>query len=161
MLYTIKKWLDRLILSISYFLTFVLVIGALWQVFSRYVLSEPSTFTNELLRFLLVWTALLGASYAFGSNKHLALTFVKNKIKGKSWLVVSVINDVFILAFAILVLIKGGSQLVETTMTQLTPILQIPMGVVYSILPISGIIIVLYKILNIKFYAKPAEKVGE
>ncbi len=148
----IKMVLDRFILTLTTIFTFVLVAGAIWQVASRYLFNAPSTFTGELLRFLLVWTAILGATYAFGSNQHLSITFIKDKFKGKSRLSVRIINDLFILAFAILVMFKGGMEVVQTTMTQRTPILNVPMGVVYAILPVSGVLIVIYKLLLIKEY---------
>ena len=157
----IKKTLDRTILFTSSILLIVLVLGALWQVFSRYILSSPSTFTNELLGFLLVWVSLLGASYAFGSNEHLSLTFVVDKLKGKNKLLITIINDIFILVFAVLVLIKGGLEAVNMTMSQLTPVLGIQMGLVYSILPISGFIIVAYKLLDVKKYIGLPNEVGD
>lgn len=148
----IKKVLDKSILFLASTLLIVLVLGALWQVFTRYVLQSPSTFTNELLGFLLVWTSLLGACYAFGSNKHLALTFVTNKLSGKKLLIVTIINDIFVVAFSVIILLKGGMEAVNTTMSQVTPILGINKGLVYTILPLSGAIIIFYKLLAIKDY---------
>ncbi|MGV2622539.1 UNVERIFIED_CONTAM: TRAP transporter small permease [Halobacillus marinus] len=147
-----KKTLDRIILSVTTVFTIALVLGALWQVASRYLISAPSTFTGELLRFLLVWTSILGATYAFGSNQHLAITFMKNKFKGKRRLMLRIINDLFILAFALLIMVKGGMEVVSITMSQTTPILNLPMGYVYSIMPISGVLVVLYKLLLLKEY---------
>jgi|SRR5699024_2012468 len=149
-----KKVLDSTILFITSVLLVVLVLGALWQVFSRYLFSAPSTFTNELLGFLLVWTSLLGASYAVGSNQHLSLTFIKNKLEGRKGLIITIVNDLFILAFAVIVLIQGGIEAVNLTMAQTTPILEIPVGVVYLVLPISGFLTVIYKLLDIKNYKK-------
>ncbi|NGP45117.1 TRAP transporter small permease [Bacillaceae bacterium SIJ1] len=154
----IKLILDRTILGVTSLFTFVLVAGALWQVTSRYVLGAPSTVTGELLRFLLVWTAILGATYAFGTNQHLAITFLKEKFKGKSRLSIRIINDLIILAFAILIMFKGGIEVVSITMSQTTPILNIPMGYVYSILPISGILIVIYKLLLLKEYQQEMQQ---
>ncbi|MCP3027658.1 TRAP transporter small permease [Halobacillus sp. A5] len=152
MISRIKGILDRTILSVAALFTLMLFLGAIWQVISRYFLNAPSTFTEELLRFLLVWTSILGATYAFGSNQHLAITFLKNKFKGKNKLVVRIINDIFILGFAYLIMIRGGMEVVNVTMGQLTPILGIPMGVVYSILPISGVLVIIYKLLLLPEY---------
>jgi TRAP-type C4-dicarboxylate transport system permease small subunit len=157
----IKIILNRIILFIASIFLAALVIGALWQVFSRYVLGSPSTYTNELLGYLLVWTSLLGASYAFGSNEHLALTFITDKLRGKNLFVVTVINDLFILVFAVFVLIVGGLEAVNLTMSQSTPILDIPIGLLYTILPISGVIIIIYKLLSLKEYKKLSEEVGD
>lgn len=160
MVHKIKKGLDVVILSISSLLTILLVLGAVWQVTSRYVFSTPSTFTGELLRFLLVWTAILGASYAFGSNQHLAITFMKDKFKGKNRLMIRIINDLLILAFAILIMIKGGYEVVQITLTQTTPILNVPMGYVYAIVPVCGVVIVIYKLLLLTEYREEMQVKG-
>jgi TRAP-type C4-dicarboxylate transport system permease small subunit len=57
--------------------------------------------------------------------------------------------DFVILAFAILILIKGGYNLASNVMSIKTPILGISKGLVYMIGPISGVIIVIYQIMNI------------
>lgn len=157
----IKQILDSIIITFASVLLVILVLGALWQVFSRYVLSDPSTFTNELLGILLVWTSMLGATYAFGTNQHLSLTFFKNKLRGKKGLAVTIINDLFIVIFTVLVLINGGLEAVNITMSQTTPILGIPVGLAYSILPISGFLIIFYKLLDIKKYVKASDEVGD
>lgn len=46
-------------------------------------------------------------------------------------------------------MIYGGFTIVQLTMTQSTASLGIPMGVIYTIIPISGILIVIYSVLNI------------
>ena len=53
---TIDKILEwTLVVSMS-----LLVVDVLWQVFSRFILQNPSSFTEELARFLLIWVGLLG-----------------------------------------------------------------------------------------------------
>jgi|SRR5690625_5105399 len=152
LVHKVKKIIDKVLMAFASLLTVLLVLGVMWQFITRFFLNDPSMFTDELMRFLLVWTALLGATYAFGTNQHLAITFLKNKFQGIKLLVLTIIIDLITLGFAILIMIKGGFQVVGTTMSQLTPILKIPMGVIYSIVPICGIIIVIYKLLAVKEY---------
>ncbi|MFJ5763698.1 TRAP transporter small permease [Neobacillus sp. NPDC093182] len=156
---TIRSFLDKLIMFVGCVFTIIMVIGAIWQVFSRYVLGDPSTITEELLRFGLIWTTMLGASYAFGKNEHLAITGLLEKLKGQNQKAVRMVNDLFIIGFAGAVMIKGGLNIVNTTMAQLTPILQIPVGVIYSIVPISGTIIIIYQLLNMPDWLKKKEEI--
>jgi TRAP-type C4-dicarboxylate transport system permease small subunit len=65
----------------------------------------------------------------------------------------------FIIGFAGAVMIKGGLNIVATTMAQLTPILHIPVGVIYSIVPISGTIIIIYQLLNMPDWLKKKEEI--
>ncbi|GAE29470.1 TRAP transporter small permease [Halalkalibacter hemicellulosilyticus] len=145
----VKNILNKGIMIFASILTVILVCGALWQVFSRYVLNDPSVFTEELLRFLLIWVAFLGTTYAFGSNEHLAITFVKNKLRGKKKKSLQIFIDASIVFFAALILVKGGYSITISTLNQSSPILQIPMGYIYAILPVSGVLIIFYQIINV------------
>ena len=62
-------------------LSSVLVVDVLWQVFSRYVLSSPSSFTDELAGYLLIWVSLLGAAYVAGRQEHLAIDILVQRAK--------------------------------------------------------------------------------
>ena len=44
----------------------LMVVNVLWQVFSRYLLTNPSSFTDELARYLMIWIGVLGAAYLSG-----------------------------------------------------------------------------------------------
>lgn len=144
----IKKVLEVIIFNLMIIVMAILVIGAIWQVISRYCLNSPSLVTEELLRYSLIWAALIGSCYGFIKNEHMELTFIKDKFKGRKREIINVIIDLVVLSFAILVFFYGGSALVKQTWTQKTPILQLSMGVVYSILPISGILISIIKLIN-------------
>ena len=62
---------------------FVLLSVVLWQVISRYALVNPSTITEELSRFLLMWLGLFGASYTLAEKGHLAIDILPEKLTGK------------------------------------------------------------------------------
>ena len=46
-------------------------------------------------------------------------------------------------------MVYGGFTIMNLTMTQVTASLGVPMGVIYTVVPLSGILIVVYSILNI------------
>ncbi len=57
-----------------------IVLVVTWQVFSRFIIQSPSSFTEELSRFLLIWIGILGAAYAYKTKAHLGLDlFVEKK----------------------------------------------------------------------------------
>lgn len=144
----VKRWLDLLLLSVASILIIFLVLGAIWQVFTRFVLQDPSIITQEVLRFSLIWIAFIGATYAFGQDEHLALTFLRDKVKGKAHKRLRWFIDLLVIAFALFVLVIGGYEISDATMTELSPILSMPMGLIYSILPICGVFIIFYQIVN-------------
>jgi TRAP-type C4-dicarboxylate transport system permease small subunit len=134
----------------------VLVIDVLWQVFSRYLLSSPSSFTDELAGFLLIWVGVLGAAYVAGRKEHLAIDILIQKSPPARQRKLQYVIYSFILLFALSVMVVGGVILMYTRfMLQVkSAALQLPLGYVYIILPISGLIIMYYEILHIIHLSK-------
>jgi len=129
----------------------LMVFNVIWQVLTRFVLQSPSSYTEELARYLLIWLGLLGAGYCVGQKSHLAIDVVTSRFSEASRLISSLIGHTFILLFAWVVLIAGGQKLVQTTMAyrQTSAALQIPLGYVYMVLPLSGLLIAFYTILSL------------
>ena len=75
-----KKNLDKLLGGALVLLMGLIVLAVLWQVFSRYVLQNPSSVTEEIARYLLIWIGLLGAAYASGQQEHLAINILPPKL---------------------------------------------------------------------------------
>lgn len=129
----------------------ILVIDVLWQVFSRYVLAKSFSFTEELARFLLIWLSILGAVYLNAKREHLSMDFVFNKLSKSRQQKVSILGEVCIFLFALVVMIIGGMNLVYTTLYlgQLSGTMRIPLGYVYAILPLAGLLICFFSIFHI------------
>ena len=76
----VKKVLDRSLEVLVMVVMAVLVLDVLWQVFTRLVLKDPSTVTEELATFMLIWVALLGAAVALGRGAHLGIDYFVGKL---------------------------------------------------------------------------------
>lgn len=133
-----------------------MVINVLWQVFSRYILANPSSFTDELARYLMIWVGVLGAAYVAGKGNHVAITYFSEKLNSVNLKRVQIVINLTILSFAILGMFIGGVRLVYITLVlgQLSPALKIPLGVVYAVIPLSGLLIIFYKVLDLKKQAQ-------
>ena len=124
-----------------------LVAGGFWQIFSRWILGNPSTFTEEFMRYMLIWAGMIGSAYCFYKDQHLTLDLISSKAKGTSKVVLTAFIEIMILAFICYVFIFGGFKLAINS-TNASPVLHIPFKVLYSVLPISGCFIVLARILK-------------
>ena len=146
----LKKKIDKLLESMLIIILAILVLDVLWQVASRYLLSSPSTFTDELAGFLLIWVALLGAAYVSGQKQHLAIELLINKLNYKKAGILRTIINIIIALFALFVMIIGGSWLIYTRfyLGQVSSSLQLPLGYVYLVLPLSGLFIIYYSIID-------------
>lgn len=127
-----------------------LTLCVIWQVISRYILNSPSTITEELSRFLMIYTCLLGASYAVGKQKHLSIDLIFSYLSPHKKDMLIIIINIIIALFSIIIF-YGGFTLTKNTFSSLqtSPALQIKMGYIYMILPISASIIFYYSICEI------------
>ena len=145
----IKFWMDKILsIACAVLLTFMTVL-VLIQVFSRYILNSPVAFTEELVRYSLIWTGFIGAAYAFSTREHMSLTLIRDKFTGKAHTALLVVIDGLILLMAIFVFTIGGFKLAVSANREFSALLGIPRSLVYSIAPISGVFIVLAQIINI------------
>ena len=145
-----EKNLNKVLEVFLIVLMSVLVVDVLWQVISRYLLSSPSSFTDELAGFLLIWVGVLGAAYVAGRKEHLAIDIlVQRSPPARQRRLLYLIHSL-ILLFALSVMVTGGAVLVYTrfALQVKSAALQLPLGYVYSVLPISGLIIVYYEVLH-------------
>ena len=63
-LFSLKRPVDRLLETALVLLFFALFACVIIQVFTRYVLNDPSIFTEETSRLAIIWLSLLGTAYA-------------------------------------------------------------------------------------------------
>lgn len=143
-----KAQIDKIIAGFLSFLMFVITVVVLWGVFTRYVGAGQASWSEELARFLLIWIGVLGAAYVAGKREHLSLDLLKMNISPDKQQRLDKFISVLILFFAIAVLVVGGGQLIYLTQVlgQLSAAMRIPMSLVYSVIPLSGLLIVFYEI---------------
>ena len=142
--------LNRVLEVFLVILMSVLVIDVLWQVFSRYLLSSPSSFTDELAGFLLIWVGLLGAAYVAGRKEHLAIDILIQKSPPERQRKLQYLIHSLIFLFALFVMFVGGVILMYTrfVLQVKSAALQLSLGYVYIIIPISGLIIMFYEVIH-------------
>lgn len=155
----LRRIIDRLLEIGVVTVMAILVIDVLWQVFTRFILRDPSSWTEELARYLLIWVGLLGAAYAAGRRMHLALDLLPLKLQGKNRLRLEVFIELAAFAFALFALVIGGSRLVMVTLVleQTSAALEMPIGYVYLVVPISGLLIMFYSVDHIRSLLSGAE----
>lgn len=158
-----RKRVDSALFVFLVFLMAAMVLNVLWQVASRYIFQSPSNFTDELSRYLLIWVSLLGASYVAGKKLHLAIDIIPQKLEGKNERNLNILINLLVALFALFVMVWGGLNLVYITLKleQISAALNIPLGYVYLAIPLSGLFIIYYSIVNLFEKPKPREEQGE
>ncbi|WP_224999019.1 TRAP transporter small permease [Cesiribacter sp. SM1] len=159
----LRQLIDKLLFWVLVALMSLMTLNVLWQVASRYLMPSPSSFTDELARYLLIWVGLLGASYVTGKKLHLAIDILPAKLTGKKERNLNILINMLVAAFALLVMIWGGIKLVYITLTleQTSATLNIPLGYIYSVLPLSGVLIFYYSFANLFIRTPDPEDLGK
>lgn len=147
----LRDKIDKLLAGILVCIMGIMVVNVLWQVFSRYVLGIPSSFTDELARYLMIWIGILGAAYVSGRNMHVAIDVLPSRSNDATQKRLGYVVRVLIILFALFALVIGGSRLVYITyvLDQSSPALQLPLALVYTVIPVSGLLVIFYKVSDI------------
>lgn len=146
----IYKGLNRAIEYLLIAIFSLLVLDVLWQVFGRYVLNQSFSFTEEFARFALIWLTILGAAYLNGRQEHLSMDYWLNKLPPDKKERRLKIIELLMAGFALVVMVGGGGNLVYTTLRlgQVSAAMHVPLGFVYAIVPVSGLLIIFFSIHN-------------
>jgi TRAP-type C4-dicarboxylate transport system permease small subunit len=101
----------------------------------------------------MIWVGVLGAAYISGRRMHVAIDLLPAKLNKEGQVKLKVFINCIIIIFCFFALVGGGSRLVYITfvLEQYSPALQIPLALVYVVIPISGLLIIYYKITDILY----------
>lgn len=149
----VKKYVDKLVELLCISIVAIMTLLITYQVVSRYVFNSPSAVSEVLSRYLFIWLILFGSAYVFGLREHMAISYIKQKFSSKVQILVDMFSELIILIFALSVMIIGGNSASTRQMWQMDSALQIPIGIIYMAIPISGGLMIFYFFCNeIKLY---------
>lgn len=147
------KKLRRVLNGILYVLSggsfLAMVFLTCWQVFTRYILGNPSSWSEELVSYLFAWMALFGASIMVGERGHMNIPIIVERMGKKGRKCFAIFAEIVAFVFAAVILVYGGIQITGLAMGQMTSSLGIPIGIFYIVLPLSGVLNLIYTVLNI------------
>lgn len=158
----IRKWMNRFAEILSIGSMGILVCLVTWQVITRFILNNPSTYTEQLARYTFVWVVLINAAYVFGKREHMNISYLVGKMPAPVGLACNIITELCTLAFMLLVMVVGGMAAVNIGMSQMDAALPARMGVFYMAMPLCGVMTIIYAVLNlydmVNNYRKEAAK---
>ncbi|MBD8032792.1 MULTISPECIES: TRAP transporter small permease [Solibacillus] len=132
---------NKVVHGILIALMVVLVISVFCQITFRFF-DYSIAWTEELSRYSMIWMTFLGAAYAVAARAHIGMELLVDRMEGLIKKAFIVLSAAVCLVFFVLMVVKGF-ELSMRVMNQPSAVLQIPMGIVYSVIPISGLILVM------------------
>lgn len=147
----LKKLDDIINIILKYLIILIFValtIVALLQVFFRFVMRNPLTWTDEVCRYCLIWLTLLGIGVAAKRRSHISIDIICNflpqgakKVLGKFWNFCAIVFCAF--------LIKYGFDLVVLNMAQYSAGMHIQLGYIFIGVPLGALFILYYNLVQL------------
>lgn len=127
----------------------VMVVLTCWQVFTRYILGNPSSWSEELVSYMFAWMSLLGASLVTSERGHMNIPILVEQAGPGAQKLLMCVGELIAFLFSAVILVFGGVQIANLAMGQMTSSLGVPIGIFYIVLPLSGVLNMVYTALNI------------
>lgn len=133
-----KKFLDNFEGYVCVVTLLVMSVVVFIQVFCRYVLHSSLPWSEELSRYLLVWTSFIGGAYGVKLGAHIGVEAFALLLPKKAQKALAIFVDICCLLLCVLILTQGIS-IVQTQLSkgQLSPAMRIPMGYMYAAIPVG------------------------
>lgn len=145
----LRNALTKLLNGLAGISFIAMVVLTCWQVFTRYVLKNPSSWSEELVSYLFAWASLLGASLITGERGHMNIPIVVERLGSGTRKALGIFAELVAFAFSAIILVYGGVQITQLAMGQMTSSLGVAVGVFYVVLPLCGVLNMIYTVLNI------------
>lgn len=136
---------DRLLTHIEEWALFVIVMAALVSLFANVVLRYGFNYTlawsEELVRIVIIYSTFLGASVAIRQRSMIridAIVQIFPKLKKG----LTFYTNILMIGFSCMLVYYGGQMCrMQMVTDQKTIIMQIPLVIVFTIIPVSGMMI--------------------
>ena len=144
----ISDWTDRVMSALVLVLAVTMIAGCVLQVFTRYVLNNSLSWTEELARYAFISVTMISASTCVKNRSHATITFLLEILPQKITEVIVFLGD-FVVAFASCVVIRYGLEIMNSVKGQSSTALHIPKSLLYMMVVIGCVGILIQTISNI------------
>ncbi|WP_426954775.1 TRAP transporter small permease [Muricoccus radiodurans] len=133
--------------AVSVLLGVLLFSVLIWQVFTRYVLGDPSTISEELARYLYVGVVFFGAAAAVSSRAHIGMPFIVERLPPRVRLVTNLITQALSVMFCVAIVVYG-IRAAGREWDLPTVAMEIPTGLVLAAVPAAMACAAIRLVLN-------------
>ena len=151
----LRKILNKALNGLAGMSLIVMTILTTYQVITRYVFNAPSTWSEELVGYMFGWATMFGAAICTGERAHMNIPIVVDMLKGGAKKALLIFGEIVALLFSAIILVYGGTTVSSLAMGQQTSSLWgLAVGTFYWVMPVCGVLMVIYSALNIVAIAK-------
>jgi TRAP-type C4-dicarboxylate transport system permease small subunit len=144
----IMQYADRVIGFLVIAALSIMLISCVLQVFTRYVLNNSLSWTEELARYSFIWANLLGASLCLKKNSHAQVTVIFDALPATAQKIMRLIIQFLVITMSGYMIVQG-LKVMEIVQGQLSPALKMPSSLLYLAVPLGGLFLIIYAFFNI------------
>ena len=156
------KLLDRIEKALDAVLVFMMIVMAgavVLQVTSRYVFNNPTSWSEELARYLFVWITFLGAAVVIRKRRHVDVTVLTDRLPPGAAKVVYLVSDAAVL-FMLGALTWAGAGLAVMAHRQLSAAMDLPMSLAYSAMPVGTGLMFVFLVATMIWEWREGRRIG-
>lgn len=144
----VSNILEAIMTALGVILFLVLTTFLISQVFTRYIYKTSVPWMDEVTRFMLIWLTFVGVAVAVKKKANLGVAFFYNMVSVKWQKLLDLIVDAGI-GIVCFIMLYHGILLSQMTMTTFSLTLEIPMGWIYIVIPVSGAVSLFFVIEDV------------
>ncbi|ARD49058.1 TRAP transporter small permease [Sporosarcina sp. P33] len=139
----LNKFFELLLATVFFIMTCLIFIQVLVRfVFTYFDFNVSVPWTEEIARYIMIWVVFLGAALSMRKDNMIQLDPLVNAMSVKSGKIVKIASLVTTAIFFIIIIVLGYDYVMRG-MEQMSPVLQIPMGIAFLSIPFGAIVMVL------------------
>lgn len=139
---------DKVVKIVLIALSIAMVIFGFAQVFFRYVMQNSLTWSEELIRYMFIWSTFLAVPVGIDRGIHASFDLLSKKISAKNKAGYQLLI-LIMTAFLFVIFIYAGFSYAFSNINQRTPALLIPYTYVILSVPVGGLIGLIYVTKNV------------
>jgi TRAP-type C4-dicarboxylate transport system permease small subunit len=150
---------DRALLRCNRWLVIVILAAMAMMVFTnvalRFLTDHSILWVEEVSRYLMIWLTFLGAGLVLRYGGHIGIDTLQDRFPERAVLIRAIIFVLLLGFFVVMVWI--GILYASLTWAQTTPVLQIPVGFVYSAMPAGFALLIVHLLMMARPYIRNKE----
>ncbi len=140
--------LFRVLKAVLVVMLAAMVVILVIHIIFRYILNSSLTWSEELLKIMLVWFGMLSVSVLAARREHVSLVVFKNMMPKKLSDFLTKFTQLITVLICVVVVVVGTNYVLETG-ARPTPALRMPYGYAYAAIPVSFIFVVFFEFRNL------------
>jgi TRAP-type C4-dicarboxylate transport system permease small subunit len=148
----VRKTYERLVVILQAYaaaLILVMLAVVLVGVFYRYVVDQALSWYDEFAGYILVWLTMYGSVVGLARGKHISFETLVEELPRGARRVAEAFDALCVLGFSVVLLVSGWVLVREMADDTAVSLPGVKMAWIYSVMPISGALMVLVGVVQL------------